>query len=218
MAIHILGNGPSIQLFDRSAWPESDVFVGCNFSDTELRPHYTVMVDVRPMQQFRRGNESLRLKIPAVLTTRSYDYITNNCGWDNVPSDSINVIDIMDLMRDRNVSKHLAMNSAQHACMYAAKQEVNHITIHLWGIDSFWSHDLTSTTDSIVRPEYRGSRVKPQIVRQWERYWRMVFDKCEDHQFMIHMPTGNRLIIELNNRSNVRVEEHTHAVHEPRVS
>jgi len=210
MAIHILGNGPSIRLFDRDAWPETDVFAGCNFSDTSLRPNYTVIVDVQAMKKFRGGTKKgYRLEIPAVVTQRAYDYIDKDTGgWETMAPDLIRIIDVIPLERDRKISRKLAMNSGQHATVYSIRTYNDHASsVHIWGTDSFWSDDLESTTDAIVRPEQQGRRIKPQVTLQWNGYWQKIFRDHPNTEFIIHAPSNvTRIVDGVEDYTNVRIE------------
>lgn len=207
MVIHTLGNGPSIRLFDRDAWPETDVFVGCNFSDIDLRPDYTMIVDVGAMKMFRGGKDAYQLDIPAVLTQRAYDYIDKDTkGWHTMTPGKINVIDVIPLERDRSIARRLAMNSGQHAVLYAIRQNPEIDTVHLWGIDSFWSDDLESKSDAIVRPKQTTRRIKPSVVSQWNGYWKKVFSDHPNHTFVVHGPSDANVRRDVSDRSNVRVE------------
>lgn len=210
MAIHILGNGPSLRLFDRDSYPNSDVFVGCNFSDTELRPDFTVLIDVRAMKQFTRGDNGYDLKIPAVLSSRAYNYLDKDAGWNKVASGKIEIKDVMPLERDRRIAKRLSMNSGQHATVYSIRKYVDQKEIHLWGIDSFWSYDLESMTDAIVRPNQKTNRVKPTVTRQWNGYWHKIFTDYSSHDFVIHKPIDATIDDRFTNHSNVRVTESCH--------
>lgn len=191
MAIHILGNGPSLAEFDRSAFPSSDIVVGCNFSDPQYSPHFTVIVDVRAMKQFRGGvDRAYHLSIPAVLSDRAYQYIEETRGgWDRVPPGLINVIDVIPLIRDRTVSKNLAANSGQHAADYGIRSYPEHGSlVHIWGCDSFWGTDIRSATDSIVNPKDRKNvpRNRPGIIGPWHGYWSKIFKTHSKTDFVIH--------------------------------
>lgn len=205
MAIHVLGNGPSIRFFDRDAWPETDVFVGCNFSDVALRPNYTVLVDVAAMKQFTRGDNGYELKIPAILSSRAHRYLERDAGWNKVAPGKIDIKDVIPLERDRTIARRLAMNSGQHATLYGIRNERNHDTVHLWGIDSFWSTDLESKTDAIVRPHERGRRIKPTVTRQWNGYWHKIFSEQQKHRFVIHSPRDVKIVDGIADYSNVDI-------------
>ena len=194
MTIHILGNGPSVSLFNPSDWPDTDVRVGCNFSDPTLSPQYTVIVDIRAMRQFRGGSDSgYRLSIPAVLSDRAYNHISDSRGgWDRIPNDLINVVDVIPLIRDKSISKDMAMNSGQHAAVYAIgktnAQETGE-SVHLWGCDSFWTDDIRSSTDYIVghRRSPDGSRTRKRIIPPWHEYWRKIFTEYPTVPFYIQV-------------------------------
>ena len=195
MAIHILGNGPSIKFFDREEWPDSDVFVGCNFSDESLRPDYTVIVDVRAMKQFRVGKKyGYRLNIPAVISERANKYIAEDTGgWEKMADGMVNVIEVMPTESDKTISKRLAMNSGQHGVIHSIRNNPEEDTIHIWGTDSFWSDDIVSSTDKIVRPNHKGPRVKPRITTKWMRYWRKILRDHPRYNFIVHCPMGSVL-------------------------
>ena len=211
MAIHILGNGPSIRLFDRDAWPETDVFVGCNFSDESLRPDYTVIIDVRAMKQFRSGDKNTRrrLSIPAVISDRANKYIeVDTGGWHKIPEGYIDVVEVIPLIRDKSIAKRLAMNSGQHAVIHAVRNNPQESEVHIWGTDSLWSQDIGSTTDTIVRPKHKGPRIKPHITDVWSRYWLQIFSDYLSHRFIIHSPDNTDLVNSISAAPNVIKQEH----------
>jgi len=202
MAIHILGNGPSIRLFSRDAWPETDVFVGCNFSDPSFRVNYTSVIDVGAIKQILKGHKPAG---PLLLSTRAERYAKKeDADWQDKISD---IESVMTLRRDRTISRNLSMNSAQHATVYSILTYSNHTDVHLWGIDSFWSTDLESKTDAYVRPNQKVPRVKPKITRQWNGYWHKIFSNNSDHSFVIHKPIDTTLVDQSMNYKNVQVVE-----------
>lgn len=208
MAIHILGNGPSLKLFDRiKSCSDSDIVVGCNFSDVALSPHYTVLIDVRAIKKFM-SDDPYVLEIDAVLSTRAYNYLENNLGWNKVPNDVINVIDTIDLIRDRKISKNLAMNSGQHAAVYSLRKNKDQKEIHIWGTDSFWTRDIQSTTDPIARPKHKGPRVRPHITRRWNHYWKKIIDDFPKTEFVIHAYADSKIDNKVQSKSNVRIDRH----------
>jgi len=205
MAIHILGNGPSIRLFDRDSWPKTDVFVGCNFSDSNLRVDYTSVIDVGAMKHILKGRDP---GVPLLLSTRAARYgDKNDSSWREKVTE---IRDVMDLRRDRTISRNLSMNSAQHATVYAIRTHTDHTEVRLWGIDSFWSSDIRSTTDAIVRPNQRNGRDRPKITRQWHGYWHQIFsENSENRTFVIHKPINRTMNDRFMNHSNVRIVEST---------
>lgn len=206
MTIHILGNGPSLSLFDRDAWPESDVFVGCNFSNEALRPHYTVIVDMRAMKQFRVAkSKGQTLNIPAVISERANKYIAEETGgWKKMHQGRINVIEVISLERDPKISNRLAMNSGQHATIHAIRNYPTVKEVHIWGTDSLWSDDIVSETDKIVRPNHKGPRLQPNIASNWLEYWKKIVQDHPNHTFIIHCPAGSELL--LTHQDNVEID------------
>jgi len=203
MAIHILGNGSSIRLFNRDAWPKTDVFAGCNFSDPSFRPHFTSVIDVGAIKQILKGNTPAA---PLLLSTRAAEYADKTDKDWRVKT--VKVEAIMDLDKDRTVSRNLSMNSAQHATTYSILTYCDQVEVHLWGIDSFWSTNLESKTDAYVRPNQKAPRIRPKITRQWHGYWHKIFSNNPDHSFVIHKPIDTTLVDRSMNYENVRVAEH----------
>ena len=208
MTIHLLGNGPSLDLFNRDEWSDSHTFVGCNFSDPSLRPDYTVIVDVRAIKKFIEP-EPYVLTIPAVVSRRAYDYVQKHHGWENVSHSVIEIADTIDLIRDRRISKNLAMNSGQHGVVYSIRKHSClgsiHQDVHIWGTDSLWSTDIVSKTDPIARPNHKGSRVRPRITKRWNSYWKKIFIDHPYHTFTIHAPKEARVVKDIASLDNVSV-------------
>lgn len=198
MAVHVLGNGPSIEIFDRNVWPENDLFVGCNFSDSELRPDYTVMVDVRPMKFFYQGTGIDFC--PTVLSEKAHNYIKNDKKG-RIPSGALEIKEIIQMIKFEEIHKKWSLNSGQHATMYVLKNEP-HEQIHLWGIDTFWTNALKSNSDAIVRPN-ADDRVREDIADPWRQFWRKIFNDHTTHRFYIHAPMGATLYEEYLDLGNV---------------
>ena len=198
MAVHVLGNGPSIQLFDRDIWPEEDLFIGCNFSDAALRPDYTVMVDVRPMKHFYQGTGIDFC--PTILSEKSMKYIENDKKG-RKPSGALDIKEIIPMLKFEEIHQKWNLNSGQHAAMYALKNEP-HKQMHLWGIDTFWTNALKSGSDAIVRPN-ADDRVREDIADPWRQFWRKIFSDHGPYRFYIHAPMGATLYEEYLDLGNV---------------
>ena len=180
--VHILGNGESISLFDRSAWSDNNYFIGCNFSDPSLRPDLTIMLDARPIMRFYEG---YKLSIPLVISNRCEDYIVKDQGgWDSLSQDAFVLAGIIKMHHDK--SKDYPMNSGHHATLYAIDFNKDTIKeIHLWGFDTFWSNDLASRTDPLVKRTVEP-RIRPSIANVWRLYWLKIFSEHPHIQFIIH--------------------------------
>jgi hypothetical protein len=201
MAVHVLGNGPSLSnLFHRNDWPDSDIFIGCNFSDESLRPNYTVFIDVKPIRLF--GEKGYRLRIPTILSDKAHDYIVNELKH-RYHESYINIREIFPLIHWTDLSKSTAMNSGHHAVMYAIQNESDTV-IHIWGIDSFWQNDLASLTDSYTNN--KSSRIDIERANVWRLYWLEIFKRYSNHTFIIHTPKDTELLIDLKCLPNTAVD------------
>jgi len=74
-------------------------------------------------------------------------------------------------------SGHLAV---QHACRTSPNLKI----VHLWGMDSMFSSDLTSQMDDRVKRPQR-----PPLNREWRPNWKTVFAQFLQIQFLIHIHT-----------------------------
>jgi len=201
MAAHVLGNGPSItRLFKRDDWPETDLFIGCNFSDEALRPNFTVMVDVRPLRLF--AEKGYRIRIPTYLSDKGKEYIVHELKH-RFSTDYINEIGVIPLIHWTDISQSIAMNSGHHAAMLAI--ESGHREIHLWGIDSFWQDDLVSLTDAYTRPTSEA-RIEVKRATVWRTYWLEIFRRHSDHRFVIHQPPEPTVCLNLSGLQNTTID------------
>jgi hypothetical protein len=187
--IHILGNGPSISLFNRDDWPSEHEFIGCNFSNTELCPDYTVIVDVKPIMKLFEG---YKLSIPAVISDRCVKYIEkDNGGWRKLASDAINVIDTIEMIH-KNGWKY-PMNSGHHATLYGIKKHGHELkTIYLWGFDSFWTHDISSSSDVHFRNS-TAPRIREPVTTEWRKYWNEIMKEHSSINFIIKENVSEKL-------------------------
>jgi hypothetical protein len=183
---HILGNGDSISLFNRDEWEESNEFVGCNFSDIRFRPDYTVIMDAKPMFEVYGG---MNIEIPVVLSDRCETFIVKDKkGWDKLRDEAFTFVDTITMIHDKANGYNFPMNSGHHATMYAIKRNEGVIKeVHLWGFNTFWSDDLKSNTDLIVkRNATNRSRPNPRVSNEWRKYWKTLFNTNSNISFIVH--------------------------------
>lgn len=77
-------------------------------------------------------------------------------------------------------------NSGHHAVQHLAKK---YKKIHLWGMDSMYSTDLTSLMDEkIVRPQ------RPDLNREWRPHWTEIFEQNKECDFIVHVPNNIKVI------------------------
>lgn len=180
--IHILGNGHSLELFNREDWSNDHWFVGCNFSNPKLRPDFTVIMDAKPIMQFYGG---YKLTIPAVISNRCEDYIINDKGgWHKLHDDAFILVDVIDMIHHKE--RKFPMNSGQHAATYSIEKNLPELkTVHLWGFDSFWINDISSKTDQIIKRIRIPQKSEP-IVNTWKTYWNDIFEQYTSIDFQVH--------------------------------
>ena len=177
--IHILGNGPSISKFDRNEWFDNHEFIGCNFSNTELRPDYTVIMDVKPIIKLYSG---YKLTIPAVVSDRCDKHIKENKR--KLPHDAIYIIDTIKMVHEKG--RKYPMNSGHHATLYGINKHSATIkTVYLWGFDSFWTDDICSNSDIHFR-NGMTPRVRKPVATEWRQYWDEIFDEYKHIEFIIN--------------------------------
>jgi hypothetical protein len=179
--IHVLGNGPSLELFNRNDWSNDHEFVGCNFSDPALNPDYTVMMDAKPIMKFYQG---YKLSIPLVISERCESYIAKDKGgWNKLANDAFVLCDIIPMIHEQ--PNKYPMNSGHHATLYAINRNKETVkTVHLWGFDSFWTNDISSKTDGLVN-KVPGPRVNSAVSVEWRKYWSEIFNKHNTIEFII---------------------------------
>lgn len=197
--IHIIGNGDSCENFLK--WKQDNhglpLVIGCNFSDVRFDPAFTIITDITPIKTII-GDPNMTLQIPAVISDRADNYVkTSLKGWQRVPQGKINVIDVFKrYKRDQSISKNIPPSSAHNALHYGlTKFSPCTKTVHLWGIHAFWTTDITSKTDPLVKK--RGNRNKPTVTKVWNAYWKRMFSglKNDQYEIVIHCPcleSGNK--------------------------
>lgn len=204
MAIHVLGNGPSLTLFDRSKCSVSDVVVGCNFSDETLAPHYTVMTDTRPLRKVIK--DAFSSTIPYVLSHKGRRYL--ECERKH-EFKKITIRDSIPVQKYPSVSPKFPMNSGMHAVLYALEHEdPSHKEVFLWGMDSFWTGGIESSTDALVPKSRDMIAMGPaKVYGAWMKYWSLIFSENPDIIFRIMMPhlESNKLGREISSIRNVEI-------------
>lgn len=177
MKVHILGNGPSIGMFDNS----EGVRVCCNHGVPELDPDWTMIADIKAIKPLYAGRQ---LPCPAIITKRVKEFIDSKVC--KIGEDRIKIKKVVDFIHWEECDPKWGMNSAQHA-VYHSILEHNPDEIHIWGCDSLWSSSIESSTDLIV-PKNLEFMNKFHIYLAWRRYWNEIFRKYPNTQFIVHGP------------------------------
>lgn len=154
--VHILGNGLSINKFPLDT---DGVRIGTNFSDAKLKPVWTFINDRVPLDKVL--SKEVVLEYPIIISTRASeksDLFTKDY-------DKTIIKFIIDFIKYPELHPTLGLNSAQMATYVAIKQfQPNEV--HLWGCDSLWKDDISSSTDLII-PKAPNKGINELWVSQW---------------------------------------------------
>lgn len=175
--MHLIGNGPSIKYFDNT----EGIRIGCNFSDAKYNCEWTMIADIKPIKKLYEGTN---LPCPAVITERAANFGKNKAV--KLPPQRMTVHRVVPFIHWPDVHHKWGMNSAQHAVVYAL-EEFDVDEINLWGCDSLWSSDITSTTDQIVHKDLEFMN-KTNVYFAWRDYWNKIISDNNNITFKIHGP------------------------------
>jgi len=186
--IHILGNGPSIKDFPLDI---DGIRIGTNFSDAKLKPIHTFINDGKPLDMILSGEVSL--EYPIVISTRAVEKAQL---YEKKPKYDNTIIKfIVDFIKYDHLHERLGLNSAQMATVYGIKQFLPK-EVHIWGCDSLWSDDISSSTDSYIPSKGCNSSIN----ELWRNQWDYLISQNPERTFFIH-GKGTPL---LQSQSNVR--------------
>ena len=146
MKAHVLGNGPSIDIYT----PTDGFVVGCNVQEHPV--DVSVVLDKRPFLKYC-GNRSLFQGKPiitsiyAMPTLEEQGIVEEFQIWHKVPY----------------LEKYM---SAGH-CAVDWLLEHDYREIHLWGFDSIWADTQETRTDKIIE----RNRAQFDLFIHWRERW-----------------------------------------------
>jgi|TARA_A100001201_G_scaffold68984_1_gene63766 hypothetical protein len=163
MNVHLVGNGASNSLYH---WHNQDFTVACNIPKT-IYPYSTLsIIDLKVLLWLDKNRTAIK-PVEIWCTPEVKTYAENK----SLPGD----------YKDVYEKKH-RYNSGHHAIKHMAK---THKIIHMWGMDSMFTTDLTSQMDDrVVRT------ARPNLNMQWRPNWTTVFNEAPNTQFIVHIPEG----------------------------
>ena len=172
--VHVLGNGPSVKCFETNLFhtqPEDGVLVSCNWGHPHLNCVFT-SCDTRFILRL------CELEIPfttPIVYPHNRRYKINELTRNPHHLKKLNITLAPKRWRNLGVSSgHFAVQSV--LIWYQPS------TIHLWGIDSFWTNDRTSIHDTDM------GKIAP-LQHLWNDNWIKIFCLNPKTQFVIHAPT-----------------------------
>ncbi len=157
MKAHILGNGPSIEIYK----PQDGFIIGCNFQ--EYPCDINVLLDCKPFLVYR-GNRDL---VP------NKKVITSKYAWPTIEEqDLTNEFEFVYVLPF--LEKYV---SAGHVATQWALEN-NYTEIHLWGFDSIWQDTQETRTDKLVV----RSRAQFDLYVHWREKWQ----PFKKHNIIVH--------------------------------
>lgn len=186
MAVHILGNGESSKLFKQEEWDENDIFVGCNWANTDWKLTFTCFIDSKAGKKYKEGHHT---NFPAIVTGKFIKAVDDP----ELINSQLNIIDKIEaIIWKRNNKAIRSANSAFSAFVYCV-EKYDETDYHIWGIDTLWSDYLKSSTDSIM--QYKVLREKPNVASEWRWYWMEAARRYRDKiKLNFHIPNNVILI------------------------
>lgn len=172
MRIDIIGNGASNHLADA----EGTVIV-CNIPQHSVEYHTVAMIDAKPLHWIKSTGWHTHREI---LCTPNVHELNHKLK--------------LKLNTDPVFHAKHRWNTGHHVTKYHSDQE-----LHLWGMDSMFSTDLTSQCDKII-PRYR----RPNLNRYWHPIWCEILDSLSTPA-TLHIPKGNTALIE---HDKLRIQYH----------
>lgn len=148
----VLGNGPSKEYFDR----KGDYVVGCNIPGDEFSVDATVICDEEIVWVLK--NDPSLIECPVIVSTKAYEKM-KELRIDG-HFDIHHVFDVKDWH-----------NSAHYAAEFLLEFGCDELNV--WGCDSIFKDDISSTTDVFVKKTPDTER----FVKHWRKVWNSIFER-----------------------------------------
>lgn len=146
MKAHILGNGPSINLYQ----PQEGYIIGCNFQQHPV--DVSVVLDVRPFHIYL-GNRQVFQGKPIITSI----YAMNGIKHKDIEHE-FEILWKVPYLEKYTSAGHIATQWAL---------DNGYDEIHLWGCDSIWADTQETKTDAIVMRD----RVQHDLYIHWREKW-----------------------------------------------
>ena len=160
MKAHILGNGPSIKLYE----PCNGFVIGCNIQQHPV--NVSVVLDVRPFHLYMANRQLFQGK--PLITSQ---YAMNGMRHKNLEQE-LDIIYKVPYVDEFISAGHVA---AQWAI------DNNYDEIHLWGFDSIWADTQETKTDALIM---RDRQQHDLFI-----YWRIEWQPFKQYNIIVHNTT-----------------------------
>lgn len=168
MKVHILGNGPSIQLYT----PQDGYIIGCNFQEHSV--DLTILVDCKPFMIYK-GKRHL-------LPNRKI--ITSRYAWPTIKEQDLisefEIVHIVETLEQYESAGHIATQWAL---------DNGYDEVHLWGFNSIFEDSQETKTDLVVP----RSRAQFDLYVHWRKRWK----EYTHHNIIVHNTIEGTLLKDL---------------------
>jgi len=155
---HIIGNGASNQLYQ----PDYGFVVACNLPTHPYGYDAISMIDLKMIDYIHKNK--IEITRPVYCTEQVLNFVRQH----KIKGD----YQLKYIQQHRMSSAHQAVQLVSH----------RYEEIHLWGIDSMFSSDVTSQMDTMVERKTRAHSLKDD----WRKHWQNIFRKYSDRNYVIH--------------------------------
>jgi len=176
MIVHVLGNGPSIHCFEADLFHDEPkgVRVSCNWGHPHLNCEFTACDDIFIWNLCERN---IYFTTPIVCQQEQLNKVKA------VTQNPQHLLKLNFKLAPHSIRNLFSMGmSSGHLAAACSIVWYQPSTLHLWGMDSFWTNDCTSIHDA------KGAK-KSHYIHLWKRFWIEIFSTNPKIQFVIHTPT-----------------------------
>lgn len=166
MEIDILGNGPSLELWEDSGRTK----IGCN---AYQGADFCAVMDKNPLAMMH--SKRVKQKAPLILGYAAWE-LTRNLNLQGR-------VDVHGVVQKKGNKK--VRNAGQVAILWALRTGFS--PLHLWGFDSLW----TGRRDSSSNEEF-GCK-KENAPPRWRHGWDVIFEEFPSARLIVHLPKGESI-------------------------
>ena len=160
---NVIGNGASQQFYT----PTQDFVVVCNLN--WQIPHDVVsIIDPQPINYMYE-----------------HGITTNKTVWCSPKAKRLIIQNQMPVRFECVHNSTVPYNNAQ--CVVLQLLRLSYTTIHLYGCDTLWQEDMTSTQDDIIPRPHRDVT----LWIRWRKLWQQIFAQNTQIDYYIHAPVNS---------------------------
>lgn len=149
----VLGNGTSRSKFDL----KGDYILGCNIPNKEFKVDATVICDEEIVWILK---ENIKLiNVPIIISNKAFEKMKE-----------------LKILGGFNIIKVFQVKDWYSAAHYATEYliELKYDDIHVWGCDSIFTDDISSTTDNYIsKKDIKNAK----FISNWRRIWHDFIEK-----------------------------------------